>query len=96
MAQAASVRGEVELPDLMQCLYATIQEVLQGRSWGEAFDADGFGYEQTGLASHVRVKLGLGDDFLLPSAQKFVPWVARALKLVLMRRSRVGFRSNPH
>jgi hypothetical protein len=56
-ARAPDTGGDVDAEDFLPCVYETIRRVLHGRSWGSAFDRDGYGKLQMSLGSSVRRQL---------------------------------------
>ena len=59
VAQISSVDGEAKLVDFLQCVCAAIGEEIAHRSWGHAFERNGFGELQAGISERIRAELGL-------------------------------------
>ena len=58
--QAARIRAanpDISLADLLTCVYASIRDVVEGRPWAHAFDANGLGAAQNGVSDRVILKL---------------------------------------
>ena len=53
LARIRTSDGIVGLAELVGCVYAAIQNVIEGSSWGPAFDHNGFGHSQTKVSARV-------------------------------------------
>ena len=85
--QAARVRaacGDINLAELLPCVYDAIDSVLVGRPWAAAFDDDGFSPGQAGVSQRVSVKLHI----VAPPASTIRPTLEQ-LRCCFPRRTRV-------
>jgi hypothetical protein len=57
--RSANLRGDVDIAELLGCVYDAIANVLEQRPWATAFDYCGFGSSQSLLGSNVRRALQL-------------------------------------
>ena len=86
--QACRIRaagGVVPISEWLACVCAAIRLVLQGRHWGPAFDAAGFGPSQAGVSERTRAMLGTDAPLHVGAAQ---PTLAQ-LGLCFPKRSKV-------
>jgi hypothetical protein len=65
--QDALALGDVDIDTLLQCVYRTIEETIQSKDWGAAFDANGFGADQGALRASVRRHLELEGAVVVSS-----------------------------
>ena len=56
-ARIRSLNGVLDLAGFLRCVEQAIRNIFQGRSWGRAFDADGFGHQQADVSRRVRAAL---------------------------------------
>jgi len=68
-ARAASPNRDLGAHEFLACATGAIRHVLQGNSWGSAFDEDGFGHAQAKLSSFVRQQLALDAPPLVPATR---------------------------
>ena len=61
--------GRVALTDLLLCVYAATQQVLEGRPWSSAFASDGFTSGQTHVSNRVKEALALSGPLDPPSSR---------------------------
>ena len=73
-ARIEAVAGDLNVEQFLGCLYSAIRQVLQGRRWAAAFDANGFSDRQSQVSRFVRSSLGIGPEDLLqvPSSRPTV------------------------
>lgn len=68
-ARIRSLNGVLDLAGFLRCVEQAIRNIFQGRLWGPAFDADGFGNQQADLSRRVRTALELTDPPAVPSTR---------------------------
>ena len=66
-SRADTARAELSIGEFLSCVYRAIRYVLQGQRWALAFDRDGFGHGQSGVAIYIRRQLQL-EDMVVVSA----------------------------
>ena len=60
-AASAAETGDVDIADLLQCVYEAIRLVMEGRSWAHAFAQNGFCHQQAALCKTLKSQLELGQ-----------------------------------
>jgi len=83
--RAGHAAGELGINEFLECVYEAIRTVLQGRRWGPAFDADGFGGRQAAVSTRVLRQMGLDHLPAVPSTEPSAGQIAACMP----RRSRV-------
>ena len=69
LARIRAADGVVGLSDLLGAVYMAIKTVLEGRSWADAFDRNGFSHSQTRLSTRVTSWLQLGTPVCVSSVR---------------------------
>ena len=64
----ARADGPVTIDRFLQCIYNAIEETMQTRSWGSAFEQNGFGAGQARLSNTVRRHLQLDSEPIVTPA----------------------------
>lgn len=85
-ARVRASAGDVGVQELLQCIYAAIREVLQGRRWESSFERDGFGAAQAGVSERVTEQLGIASPIDVPTTRP----VLAQLKACFPARTRVS------
>ena len=68
-ARARSADGDLSIGEFLACVYDSVRRVLQGHSWGPAFDRNGFGRAQAGVSAHVQRHLQVEGPMHIPATR---------------------------
>ena len=60
-ARSGCGEGDVEIHELLDCVYTAIREVIEGRSWTHAFEQDGLASRQLGVCASLKRHLQLAE-----------------------------------
>lgn len=65
--QDALASGSIDIGRLLGCVYAAIEEAIQGKCWASAFDGNGYGASQCALRAKARGHLEFDGDVVVSS-----------------------------
>ncbi len=88
-ARAASLSGELDIGDFLQCVYDAMAATVEGCHWADAFLRCGYGQLQQGVSGALLQELGLAAA---PDLQPRMP-THEELSLCLPMRARVPLRA---
>jgi hypothetical protein len=71
-ARIRAAKSDLSIEEFLPCIYSAMRAVLQGTRWADAFDEDGFGGHQSGVAARIVKQLGVAPGGQVPATRPTV------------------------